>query len=173
MFLLDNRTYFLTSDRQYIIYRSHGIVLSSTDPFDRGAPMTEKGDPIERKNIEDLFDKGVDYFNMDLYDRAIASFTEVLELDPDHPDALYYRAIARANNSDFNGAVSDFTKALEKDPYDTDSYIGRGQTWESMGRLKRALADFKKALHLDPDNADYQHLVDVLEKKSNETHPGS
>jgi tetratricopeptide (TPR) repeat protein len=93
-------------------------------------------------------------------------------MNPDHPDALYYRAVARANNKDFDQAVSDFTKALEKDPYDADNHIGRGHTWESMGRLKQALADFKKALSIDPDNAEYQKLVDDLEEKINETQSG-
>jgi tetratricopeptide (TPR) repeat protein len=133
----------------------------------------EKPDSIELSNIEDLFDKGVDHFNMDLYDTAIAYFTEVLEMNPDHPDALYYRAVARANNKDFDQAVSDFTKALEKNPYDVDSHIGRGQVWESTGRLNRALADFKGALSIDPDSADYQKLVDDLEKEINETSSAS
>lgn len=115
--------------------------------------------------IEDIFDKGVNHFNRDLYNEAIAYFTEVLEMDPDHPDALYYRAVARANNEEFDRAASDFTKALEKDPYDADIYIGRGQAWESMGRLKHSLADFKKALSIDPGNPDYRKLVNDLEKR--------
>lgn len=117
-----------------------------------------------RHDIEDIFDTGVNHFNMDLYDEAIAYFTEVLKMDPDHPDAFYYRAVARANNKDFDRAVSDFTKALEMDPCDADIYIGRGQAWESMGRLKRSLADFKKALSIVPGNPDYRKLVDDLEK---------
>ena len=109
-------------------------------------------------DIEDTFDRGVDHFNLDLYDEAIEYFTTVLELAPGHSDALYYRAIARVNNKDFGNAVSDFTKILEKDPGDADTFIGRGQTFESLG-------DFKKALSIDPDNPDYQKLVHDLEKR--------
>jgi tetratricopeptide (TPR) repeat protein len=98
------------------------------------------------KDIEELFDQG-------------------LEMNPDHPDALYYIALAWANKGDYSQAIADFTKAVEKDPFDTDSLIGRGQAWQSKGKVKRALADFKKALSIDPDNPDYQVLVDELEEK--------
>ena len=116
-------------------------------------------------DIEELFDQGLDRFNIDEYDEAIEIFKKVLEMNPDHPDALYYIALAWANKGDYSQAIADFTKAMEKDPLDTDSLIGRGQAWKSKGKVKRALADFKKALNMDPDNPDYQKLVDDLEEK--------
>lgn len=116
-------------------------------------------------NVEDLFDKGLNYFNIDLYDEAIEIFTQVLVMNPEHPDALYYRALAWANKRDFDQAIVDFTIDAEKHPLDTDTLIGRGEAWQSKGKLKRALADFKKALSIEPDNPDYQKLVDDLEEK--------
>jgi len=107
-------------------------------------------------DIDDLFDQGLNRFNIDEYDEAIKIFKKVLKMNPDHPDALYYRALARANKGDYN---------LEKDPLDTDSLIGRGDVWRSKGNVKRALADFKKALDMDRDNPDYQKLEDDLEEK--------
>jgi tetratricopeptide (TPR) repeat protein len=116
-------------------------------------------------DIEALFDQGLDRFNVDAYDEAIEIFKKVLEMNPDHPDALYYIALAWANKGDDNQAIAAFTKAVEKDPFDTDSLIGRGQAWHSKGKVKRALADFKKALSIAPDNPDYRKMVDDLEEK--------
>jgi tetratricopeptide (TPR) repeat protein len=116
-------------------------------------------------DIEELFDQGINRFNIDAYDEAIKIFKKVLQMNPDHPDALYYRALAWANKGDYIQAISDFTKAVEKNPFDTESLIGRGEVWQSKGNVKRALADFKKALDLDPYNPDYQKLVDDLEEK--------
>ena len=116
-------------------------------------------------DVEDLFDQGLNKFNIDAYDEAIKIFKKVLEMNPDHPDALYYRALAWAIKCNYNQAIADFTKAVEKDPFDTDSLIGRGEAWQSKGKVKRALADFKKALSIDPDNPYYQKLVDDLEEK--------
>ena len=116
-------------------------------------------------DIEELFDQGINKFNIDAYDEAIKIFKKVLEINPNHPDAWYYTALAWVNKGDYNQAISDFTKALEKDPFDTDSLIGRGELWQSKGKVKRALADFKKALDIDPYNTDYQKLVDDLEEK--------
>ena len=116
-------------------------------------------------DVEDLFDQGLNKFNIDAYDEAIKIFKKVLEMNPDHPDALYYRALAWAIKGDYNQAIADFTKAVEKDPFDTDSLIGRGKAWQRKGNVKRALADFKKALSIDPDNPYYQKLVDDPEEK--------
>jgi tetratricopeptide (TPR) repeat protein len=116
-------------------------------------------------DIEELFDQGINRFNIDAYDEAIKIFKKVLQMNPDHPDALYYRALAWANKGDYTRAISDFTKAIEKNPFDTESLIGRGEVWQSKGNVKRALADFKKALEIDPYNPDYQKLVDDLEEK--------
>jgi len=113
-------------------------------------------------DIEELFDQGLDRFNIDEYDEAIRIFKKVLEMNSDHPDALYYIALARANKGDYNQAIADFTKALEKDPFDTDSLIGRGEAWQSKGKVKRALADFKKALRMESDNPDYRKLVEEI-----------
>ena len=71
-------------------------------------------------NVEELFDKGLDHFNIDLYPEAIEAFTQVLQMDPDHPDALYYRALAWFNKGDFDQSIADFTLAIEKDPYAAD-----------------------------------------------------
>ena len=117
-------------------------------------------------NVEDLFDQGLDYFNIDSYDEAIEIFTKVLEEDPGHPDALYYRALARANKGDLDLAIADFNQAIAKDPLDADCLIGRGEVWQIKGHLKSALADFRKAIEIEPDNLDYQKLVDQLSGKS-------
>ena len=118
-----------------------------------------------KNDVEDVFDSGVDFFNQDEYDRAIETFTKVLKMNPDHPDALYYRAMARVNSKDYDGAVQDFTQAIDKDSKDADSYVGRGETWERMGHFNRALADFKQALRLVPDSPDYRKRVGDMEKK--------
>lgn len=53
-------------------------------------------------DVEDLFDQGLKKFNIDAYDEAIKIFKKVLEMNPDHPDALYYRALAWAIKGDYN-----------------------------------------------------------------------
>lgn len=115
--------------------------------------------------VEILFDEGINSFNTDEYDGAIKTFTKVLMIEPDHPDAQYYIALSWANKGNFNKALAEFTKAIEKNPFDTDSLIGRGEVWRNKGNIKHALSDFKKALSMDTDNPDYKKLVFDLEDK--------
>ena len=119
----------------------------------------------EVSDLEDLFDEGLNRFNADKYGDAIRIFTKVLQIDPEHSDALYYRAIAWTNKGNFEQAIADFTQAVKNDPYDTDAWIGRGEAWQGKGDVKRARADFKKALHIDPGNPDYKRRLSDLEEK--------
>jgi tetratricopeptide (TPR) repeat protein len=119
----------------------------------------------EVSDLEDLFDEGLNRFNADKYGDAIRIFTKVLQIDPEHSDALYYRAIAWTNKGNFEQAIADFTEAVKNDPYDTDAWFGRGEAWQGKGDVKRALADFKKALNIDPGNPDYKRRVSDLEEK--------
>ena len=119
----------------------------------------------EIKDLEDLFDEGLNRFNADKYGDAIGIFSKVLDLNPEHSDALYYRAISWMNQKNFDRAIADFTQAVNQDPNDADAWIGRGEVWQRKGDVKHALDDFKKALELDPDNPGYKRLVSSLEEK--------
>ena len=117
-------------------------------------------------DVEELFDQGLNRFNIDLYAEAIEIFTHVLQKSPDHPDALYYRALAWFHQGNLDQSIADFTQAIEKDPQAADCFIGRGEVWLTKGIIKAALGDFKKALDIEPGNPDYRKLVKDLEDRS-------
>jgi tetratricopeptide (TPR) repeat protein len=141
-----------------------GSFMDETDPARHR--LKREVEMIEKENeIENLFDRGVGNFNYDRYDEAIKDFTEVLELNPDHPDALYYRGMAWAHKKNFGRAIEDFTEAVKKNPNDADSFVARGEAWQSRGKIHKALNDFKQALQIDPDNTDYKKLVRDMKEK--------
>jgi tetratricopeptide (TPR) repeat protein len=83
---------------------------------------------------DDYLKKGKDAFDQKNYELAIANFDSVLQLSPDHAEALATRGSARYNIDDYQGAISDCTKSIEYWPKDN-------QNDAELGKIYADLAD--------------------------------
>lgn len=74
---------------------------------------------------EEYYYRGIDKFESDNYQDAIADFTESIRLNP---TAASYnlRAISKKRINDYSGAINDLYRALELDPKDYDSNFNLG-----------------------------------------------
>ena len=66
---------------------------------------------------------------------AIADFTKVIELDPNHQWAYVSRGSAKNKTGDYQSAIDDFNRALELDPKDQEAYNNRGFSKKSKKNL--------------------------------------
>ena len=87
-------------------------------------------------------------------DRALASATLALSLNPDDPDLLIDRSIAAANLEQYQDALDDLTRALDMDPKRPDALVFRAAAWRHLNQPDLARDDIDRALAQDPDNAD-------------------
>ncbi|MBL6851905.1 MAG: hypothetical protein ISS15_05595 [Alphaproteobacteria bacterium] len=87
-------------------------------------------------------------------DRAVASFSAALAIDPLDADLLADRARANAFKKNWAKAESDLTAALMVNPDRADLYVLRGSARHGMGRRADARADFDHALKVQPNNPD-------------------
>ena len=97
--------------------------------------------------------EGHTYLNKGDLDRAIASFTEAIVLDPEC-GAHHKRGLAYKIKGDLDRAIADFTEAIRLKPQDFVTYCARGAAYESKDDLDRALADYEAVLAIDPKQAD-------------------
>jgi tetratricopeptide (TPR) repeat protein len=100
------------------------------------------------------FNRGLDYEDIGEYDKAIACYTEAIELDPE--DNLYYhfRGHAYEDKGEYDKAIADYTKAIELEPkYAHVYYKARAHTYESKGEYDKAIADYTTIIELKPENA--------------------
>ena len=84
--------------------------------------------------------------------RAIAQFTEGIEIDPDDAEAYKDRGDVYFLKAEYNRALADYSKAIELDPDDEHAYLSRGTVYVAKGNSAGALADFAEALQLNPDD---------------------
>lgn len=86
------------------------------------------------------------------YVKAIDDFDKSLDLKPQFPLALAYRADAKRRLGDFNGAMEDFNNAINIDPRYLWARVNRARTYRSIGEFDKALLDLDYVIDLAPAN---------------------
>lgn len=89
-------------------------------------------------------------------------YRKVLELVPDHPDALHFSGVLahQQGRSDEGRALIERSLALE--PNQADCYSNLGIIAKAQGRLEDAAAAYQKAIELNPDHANAHSNLGVL-----------
>ena len=82
------------------------------------------------------------------YNKAVALYTKVIELDPKYPDAYNNRGTRYYGLHQYEKAIADYDKAIELAPKESILYVERGRAYQAIGEQSRANADYEKAQQL-------------------------
>ncbi len=99
------------------------------------------------------YNRGIAYYDLGEFARAIEDYDEALRLDPDDGDSYNNRGNAYYKLGEFARAIEDYDEALRLDAGDAVAYFNRGNSYDDLGELARAIEDYGEALRLDPDYA--------------------
>ena len=127
--------------------KSIPIVMVALIGFCIFAPM------VSAETAEEWFDKGVIYFRLEEYQKAIECFDKAIERDPNDADAYILRGLAYHGLEQYERAIEDYDKAIELDPNDAVPYYIRGNAYYYLKQYERAIEDSDKAIGLDPNDA--------------------
>ena len=83
----------------------------------------------------------------------IASLTDVVQRNPNDPQAYNMRGAVLGQAGRFDEALADFNKAIGIDPNYAQAYANRGLVYRETGKYDLALADYNKAISIDPSYA--------------------
>jgi tetratricopeptide (TPR) repeat protein len=104
--------------------------------------------------------KGLAYYNLGKYDKAIFNYNKAIELNS--TDVVFYRGLSavyreieegeKAKQA-FESAIELDTRTIEKGTYKKmdRKYYSRGLTYHEMGEYDKAISDYKKAIELNFD----------------------
>jgi tetratricopeptide (TPR) repeat protein len=99
------------------------------------------------------FHNGVAAMSVHDYHRAVASFSEAIELDADFLEAYYNRGFVRIEMNRCDEAIADLTEAIRCDPASAKAFSVRGLARAKLRRFDEAIADCNKSVELDPVDA--------------------
>ncbi len=100
----------------------------------------------------DYVSRGRAYLELNRYDDAYCDFSQVIQLDPQHATAYFFRADGLLRQERLEEAVADFSRAIELGAHQevdfsvADAYLFRGSAVMALGRLEQAETDFSQAI---------------------------
>jgi tetratricopeptide (TPR) repeat protein len=120
------------------------------------AEAKRKADEAERQRLAEADrlarQSRVEFSDGD-YNRAIATASEAMRLDPKSTLAFLSRGDAYMKKGDDDRAIADFNEAIRLNPKFAHAFEHRGFAYGHKNDVDRAIADFNEAIRLDPNNA--------------------
>ena len=89
----------------------------------------------------DYVARGIAYFQLQEYDKALADFDKIIELQPKVADVYAFRGAIYGELQNYQKAIIDFNKAIELQPKESRFYHARSSTYLSLEKYQKALED--------------------------------
>lgn len=102
------------------------------------------------KNFEDAYIlRAFIYYKLGDYQAAINDYSQLLEVKPNHLEALKQRAFTKIQVKDYEGAIADHTRRIKIDPSNAVAYFDRAYCQGLIDKNQLAIEDYTKAIELD------------------------
>jgi len=99
-------------------------------------------------------------------ERAIATFSDALELNPNSIEALKGRSLCYAEITDYDLAMRDLHRWVLRAPKDGDAYLHRAKLWKELGLDDLAISDLRSSLKFSASNAAAREAVHEMARIS-------
>jgi tetratricopeptide (TPR) repeat protein len=125
--------------------------------------LMEAAITIYPDNSQLFFEYGLLLDKREMYEQAMAKMERVLELEPDHADALNYIGYTWAdNNIHLDKALDYIKRAADLKPDNGYIIDSLGWVYYRLGEFAKAAKELERSLELEPgDPHIYDHLGDV------------
>ncbi len=101
---------------------------------------------------KELFDSGIQYFKQGQHQKALDTFTKLIELDPKNADAYKNRGVTYMKLEKFDSAIKDFGKAEELFPELKGLYSNLGVAWYYKKEYVKAIKSYDIEIEMSPEN---------------------
>jgi len=110
--------------------------------------------PISDKfTVEDYYNRGSTYGELQLYEKALADFDRAIQLDPNDATIYTNRGVIYHKLQHYTDALADQSRAIEIDSNYARAYTNRGNAHYRLEQYDEALTDYDRAIQLDPNYA--------------------
>jgi tetratricopeptide (TPR) repeat protein len=127
-----------------------GYYSAWNNDWDQMAEAFNKGIELDPHYVVAYYCRGSLYYDLELYDKAIADYSKIIELTPGSALAYGERGGLYAYLGDYDKAIADIEKALELDPSALSSYQNLGSAYYFKKQYDKAIAVYHKLLEMEP-----------------------
>jgi peptide/nickel transport system substrate-binding protein len=154
----------LTDDNRFVIYLLKLWLRKNRPPEQVREELTEVN-PIANRYIE----IGLEYRDGGEHAKAIGSFSQALQVDPDNVQAQVQIGLVYVDQKDYPQAVAAFVKALAMDMEDVsartglcEAHLALGDRSRARGDVRNAVQSYLKVLTFNPEHLEArQRLAEV------------
>ena len=124
--------------------------------------------PESQFDITVALEKAANYLRAGQFERAGEICRTLLEMTPDHPDALHLSGLAAHGVGKAGAAITLIGRAIRSNPDIPSYYSSLGGVFRSQGDLDGAITCYRKALELNPDDIDlHSKLGNIFKDQGN------
>jgi protein O-GlcNAc transferase len=127
------------SGRAGVAGAARGVASSESTPSQGGF----------RVSLKQTIQRGISAYEREDYANALATFREVLAINPRFADLRNKCGLCLAMMDDLEGALKEFDAALALNDSYAEAHLNRGIVLNEMGRNDEAVDSFNKAQQLD------------------------
>ena len=125
----------------------------ATQYYERALEVSYKtNEPVASLGKEVVYSYlGNSYYFLEVYDKALESYNQAVEINPDKDHFWNNRGSALDILGKYKDAISSFDKAIEINPDYHEALYNHGNALVELGRLDEAIASYDQAIEINPD----------------------
>ncbi|MCP4348131.1 MAG: tetratricopeptide repeat protein [Desulfobacterales bacterium] len=126
-----------------------------------GNNISAKGNTDINKELR----KALQYHRSGQLQKAEQTYTNILEIRPDHADSLHGLGVIACQAENYDAGIDLFKKAVQIKPDFADAFYNMGGVLSIQGKSEQAVACWQKTVEIKPDHADaHYNLGKTLHK---------
>jgi len=126
--------------------------------------MADRDESSDQEGQNSILEQAMRLHRSGQLEPAIAVYRQVLEYNPDHPDALHYLGLASHASGNFEQAIAHISKALTVAPEYVEALNNLGVIYQSMGKLEEAGRCYSRVIEIRPEHSDSHNNLGVVLK---------
>jgi tetratricopeptide (TPR) repeat protein len=114
-------------------------------------------------DVDRLYQTGIDEMSAGEIQKAIVTFTRIIELKPDFAEGWNKRATLYFLAGDLRKSLADCDEVMKRNPYHFGALAGYAQIYIRLEQYERALEYARRAVAINPNLDGIQQIIPALE----------
>ncbi|HWH42646.1 MAG TPA: tetratricopeptide repeat protein [Usitatibacter sp.] len=117
------------------------------------------------RRVDALYERGVAEMSSGSIEKAVATFTRIIEMRPEFAEAWNKRATLYFMAGDYEKSLADCAEVMKRNPLHFGALAGYFQIYVALEDFERAVRYGRRALDINPNMEGIRQGVEALERK--------